>query len=471
MAYFSCRVCGERYLIGSNRYICQCGGHFQLDVSQIVSHEGSSRSIWGLAPILSTLISVADSQISDGSANYGGDSSMDILSSVDHLSKEAISTFLERNVISLGEGWTPQIRDLLLSQGDDRVDLKLDFLNPTLSYKDRGSALLVSAAKASGIQSAAVDSSGNAAVSLAAYCSRAGIELSVYLPEGTSKSKIAQIKRFGGVVNEVPGDRSATSVAILEELEKGDTYYMSHIYNPLFHHGTKSLLYELIEGNGGQVPDEVVIPAGNGTLLLGIGIAISELKRLDNDFKVPRVVVVQAANVAPIYSLLANGDRALRDDQQQFEEAYRVVAPGIILKSLVGNARATDSPSPSATMSTATSKLYGERKMATTLAEGIAIATPPRLSEMVELISNYGWPVVAVEEDEIVSAKTMLSVQGVDVEDTAAATYAGAKKWLEFRRAKSLDPIDGSGCNENPDKSPLCVVELTGAGLKSPYRT
>lgn len=478
VALFKCRGCGESYPINSTKYLCDCGGHFLLEIERSSRLDSSVRSMWRYAGISSTLLSVALNSDGDGDKGLGDRFSAELDVINDDSSKHGLVKLIEDHAISLGEGLTPQIRDATLTSGQDQVDLKLDFLNPTLSYKDRGSTLIVSAAKFSGVQSAAVDSSGNAAVSLSAYCARAGISLSVYVPEGTSRSKIAQIKRFGGIVNEVPGDRSATSDAIMEDLERHRLYYMSHIYNPLFHHGTKSLIYELAESNGGVIPDEIIIPAGNGTLLLGVAIALSEMAAASHDFRYPRVVVVQARAVAPIYNLLTSQNEPSLSDRRPHQELaiadtnesnlsfgknekYQVVAPGI---AWIGFANAAEGPIGEAS----DQALKHEICPSTTLAEGIAIAKPPRLLEMATVISSHGWPVVVVDEDEIMEAKGRLSLQGVDVEDTAAATYAGALKWIDFRRRKAIGRSAGEHIGDPNDRF-VSVIELTGAGLKSPY--
>ncbi len=483
---FECRRCGAKYPINSTGYLCECGGHFQLAIDSQLKESTTKRSMWGVGSLASTLLEVVR-QIDVERFGEGIDDDGQV-KSISPRAAEASKSIseIDGHLISLGEGLTPQITDIVTSTPGDRVELKLDFLNPTLSYKDRGSSMIVSAAKYAGVTQAAVDSSGNAAVSLSAYCARAGISLRVYLPEETSKSKIAQIKRFGGIVNQIPGDRSATSEAIVEDLDRYHLYYMSHIYNPLFHHGTKSLLYELLSDNNKVLPDEIIIPAGNGTLLLGIEVALSELARHVSDLKVPRVVVVQAKNVAPINSLLLEQispsvtDRGVKDphlqlthgpDDESMQLGYRTVAPGVtwnLADSTMGDLHLSalteiggDSWRGGHLSLPSTNSISNS-----TLAEGIAIAKPPRLIEMAEVISKRSWPVVVVDEEEIVEAKARLSLQGVDVEDTAAATYAGAIKWLDYRRQSPLAARDSSA---RGDGSHLTVVELTGAGLKSPY--
>jgi threonine synthase len=455
--------------------------------------------MWGVGAVAATLIAVA--KMYEEGVRRRDEESFESLALEDSevSSPSAVDKLIGRVAISLGEGSTPEVLDISTSEPNDEIHLKLDFLNPTLSYKDRGSSMLVSAARFVGVRKAVVDSSGNAAVSLSAYCARAGISLSVYLPEGTSKSKIAQIKRFGGKVNAIPGDRSSTSDAILEDLERDHPYYMSHIYNPLFHHGTKSFIYELLNSKDGELPDEIVIPAGNGTLLLGIEIALLELSIGGRLRKVPRVIVVQAKNVAPINALLLEkfgvGDTtATKDDlidaSRKQEEIgtvsspprYEVVATDVTW--IERQKHISSELAPAIRSTNASNEMRFDSTMSSsTLAEGIAIPKPPRLEEMAEVIARRRWPIVVVSEEEIKEARIRLSLQGVDVEDTAAATYAGAIKWIGYRRGPDFNrddlarggdgsevvDLEGIVAGADDSKGNLTVVELTGAGLKSPY--
>ena len=103
--------------------------------------------------------------------------------------------------ISLGEGMTPIVRF------DKDVLFKMDYYMPTLSFKDRGAAVLVSHCRSIGVDSVVQDSSGNAGNSVAAYCGKAGIQCEIFVPEGTSPKKIDMIRAHGAADNIVPGSR------------------------------------------------------------------------------------------------------------------------------------------------------------------------------------------------------------------------------------------------------------------------
>ncbi len=85
--------------------------------------------------------------------------------------------------VTLGEGMTPTV------QLEPGMYVKVDYMMPTLSFKDRGAAALVEHMKAIGVKTCVQDSSGNAGNAVAAYCARAGITCEIYVPEGTSPKR------------------------------------------------------------------------------------------------------------------------------------------------------------------------------------------------------------------------------------------------------------------------------------------
>jgi threonine synthase len=278
--------------------------------------------------------------------------------------------------VTLGEGMTPLVAD-----APGRW-LKLDFLMPTLSFKDRGSTLLVSHAASIGVERVVADSSGNAGTSIAAYAARAGIAADVFVPAATSPKKVAQLGGYGACVHQVAGSRADAADAARDMVESTGAFYASHVYNPLFHQGTKTFAYELWEQLG-TLPEVVVVPAGNGTLLLGAAIGFAELVAAGLAPVVPRLVAVQAARCAPVAATWAGGPPA---------EA-------------------------------------GE-----TVAEGIAIDRPARAAQMVAAVRTSGGVVVTVGEEEILAARRELLTRGIDVEPTAAAAWAGWRAWSRPER-------------------------------------
>jgi threonine synthase len=281
------------------------------------------------------------------------------------------------------------------------AQVKQDHLFPTGSYKDRGAAVLVSKAHELGIAEVVEDSSGNAGCAIAAWCARAGIACQIYVPDSTSPAKTAQIAMYGAKLVLVPGSREDTARAVWAAAQIH--YYASHSWNPFFMHGTKTWAFEVWEQLGWQSPDTVILPAGNGTLLLGAHIGFSELLRAGEIQRVPKIIAVQAENAAPL--------------AQAFHEKLDFV-PSI--------------------------------KKQDTLAEGIAIAEPARGLQILRAVRESGGSFLTVSEQEIAASLLDVCRQGAYIEPTAAATTAAAARYLRHK----------------PDSERVITV-FTGHGLKS----
>jgi threonine synthase len=292
--------------------------------------------------------------------------------------REAIPLVAGSDVVSFGEGFTPLLEVDLNGRS---VWIKQDHLFPSGSYKDRGATVLISHIKALGIRRVVEDSSGNAGCAVAAYCARAGIACEIYVPGDTSPGKLAQIERYGAVLHKIPGSREATAAAVLEAAQK--IYYASHSWNPFFFHGTKTIAYEVCEQLNWSVPDAVVLPVGNGTLLLGASIGFNELFRQGIIHKIPRLIGVQAEGCAPLW---------LADQQNQSEPAQ-------------------------------VNKLD-------TLAEGIAIAQPVRGKQIIQAVRDSQGGFITVNEDEIKDAVKRICRMGFYIEPTAGAAIAGLLQYL-----------------------------------------
>jgi len=171
----------------------------------------------------------------------------------------------ETEIITLGEGWTPLVKI------SENVYFKLENLNPTGSFKDRGSTVLISALqkhlrKIGGYISE--DSSGNAGASVAAYAARANLKTKIYVPESVSGPKFN---------------------------------YLGHILHPLFRDGTRSLAYEIAERFDWQIPQRVYLPVSAGTLLLGLIEGFKHLLKSGVIVSMPKVVACQTRQVSPLY--------------------------------------------------------------------------------------------------------------------------------------------------------------------------
>lgn len=293
--------------------------------------------------------------------------------------REALPIDQPENIISFAEGFTPIIP---VEFAGKMVGIKQDHLFQTGSYKDRGASVLISIAKELGIKHVVEDSSGNAGCAIAAYCARANISCDIYVPANTSPAKLAQITQYGANLHLIPGNREATAHAVLTAART--TYYASHSWNPFFFQGTKTFAYEIWEQSGFQAPQAIIIPAGNGTLVLGAWIGFNDLKKAGLITTIPRIFAVQAKNCAPLYAA----------HYQHASEPSRINA------------------SP-------------------TLAEGIAIAEPIRGEQILAAVRRSNGTFVTVTEDEIHTSMSAMHRQGFYIEPTAAATIAAISNLVQ----------------------------------------
>ncbi len=295
--------------------------------------------------------------------------------------------------ISLGEGMTPVV------PFDDDLLLKMDYFMPTLSFKDRGAAVLISHCKAIGVDSVVQDSSGNAGNSVAAYCAKAGIACEIFVPEGTSPKKIDMIRAHGAAVNIVPGSRDHCADVCRAKVEREGKYYANHVYNPFFYEGTKTYIYEIYEQLE-RIPQNIFVPLGNGTLFIGVMKALEEFLAAGIIDRMPNVVALQSERCAPIAAAAEQG--------------------------LAFPAAVTAAP---------------------TLAEGIAIGVPMRGGEILDYIRKYSLKVMLAPEDQILEARGALAKKGIYCEHTTAANYAAYLRYCSLYgpTPDSIIPMCGAG--------------------------
>jgi threonine synthase len=272
--------------------------------------------------------------------------------------------------MSLGEGDTPLV-------AFEDLHLKLESTNPTGSFKDRGAVLLATEAVAAGARLAVCDSSGNAGIAAATYFARAGIPIEVYVPEAAPAAKVEAIAAAGAVVVRVDGPRAAAARAAASRVEQTGAYYASHVHRAVFLDGTARIAVELV-AQLGREPATVVVPVGNGSLLLGLALGFDQLRAGGAIAALPRLVAVQAAGCAPLASAFAAG-----------LDTPQPVAPG------------------------------------TTVADGIAIAEPALGARILAAVRASGGTIVAVDDAAILAAQARLAAAGQFVEATGAVALAG----------------------------------------------
>jgi threonine synthase len=302
--------------------------------------------------------------------------------------------------VTLGEGNTPLVT---FAWQRHEIYAKIESQSPTGSFKDRGASVLVTALRGLGVQRVVEDSSGNAGASLAAYAARAGIGCEVFVPADITGPKLAQMAAYGAEVVQIKGKREYAALAAWAAAAHG-AFYASHVFSPYFLAGTSTLAYELWEQLGFRAPDAIVLPVGNGTLLLGAYSGFQNLAQSGLISRLPRMFAVQSVASAPIF-------RAFMEDRYTVEPTAQLP----------------------------------------TVATGIAIGQPARGTQVLAAVRATNGAVFAVAEEEIIQSRDQLAHRGFYVEETAAAAMAALPALFE-RLPES--------------KGWTIVVPLTGHGLK-----
>ena len=303
--------------------------------------------------------------------------------------------------LSLGAGWTPMLSSDW--EGNDAF-FKLEYISPTGSFKDRGTEVEMSYLKSVGVKKVVEDSSGNAGAAVAAYAARAEISAQIYVPDSASPAKLSQIWIYGAALHKIPGPRIEATKAVLKSVA-GGAVYASHAYNPVYLLGQQSVAWEIWEQTGGKLPDAIVIPVGQGGLLMGAWLGFRRLLLAGVVEKLPRLYAAQPERLSPIHHAFTNG--------------------------------LDDIPSAHPTHPS--------------IAKGLAIAKPVRGKRILQALHESEGGAVVVSEDQIRRAYRRLAKKGLFVEPSSAVAAAAI----------------GAIRQELGDRAEI-LVTLTGSGLKSP---
>src|SRR5437660_12856425 len=127
----------------------------------------------------------------------------------------------------------------------------------------------------------------------------------ILAPAYTQPAKTIQMRAYGAEVELVPGTRQDTADEAIRQSE--GIFYASHNWQAFFLQGTKTLAYELWEDLCFRAPDNILIPTGAGSNILGCDIGFSELKRRGQIERLPRLFAVQPVNCAPLHACMEAG--------------------------------------------------------------------------------------------------------------------------------------------------------------------
>ncbi|MDQ4502044.1 threonine synthase [Sinomonas sp. ASV322] len=317
-------------------------------------------------------------------------------------------------VITLGEGGTPLVHAQKLSAltGSD-VYLKVEGMNPTGSFKDRGMTMAMTAAVAAGAKAVVCASTGNTSASAAAYATTAGLACAVLVPEGKiAMGKLSQAIAHGATLLQVDGNFD-DCLEIARKLAEAYPVFLVNSVNPARIEGQKTAAFEIVDALG-DAPDIHVLPVGN------------------------------AGNISAYWKGYKEYAAETKYESQGGDEARTLDAVSTKLPVMWGFQAAGAAPF-----------VAGHPiSHPETIATAIRIGNPASWDTAVAARDESGGLIEAVTDEQILAAHRWLSAkEAVFVEPGSAASVAGLLKMHEAGRVPA-------------GKTIVCTV--TGHGLKDP---
>ncbi len=379
--YYQCSDCGKKYDAGEVHYLCP-------DCAAKNSPDRPPRGV------LKTLYHYASLREAE--------------TDIDKLkAKEFLDLLPIENVESLPPlkvGKTPlyRIEQLENEPLDFELYLKDDAQNPTFSFKDRASYVVSAFAKEHNIPVIVAASTGNAGSSLAGICASQHQKAIILVPESAPLAKLTQIMMYGAQIVPVKGTYDDAFDLSIKATEAYGWYNRNTAFNPLTIEGKKTVSFELADQLGGQTPDRIFVPVGDGVIISGVYKGFEDLLALGLIRKMPLIVAVQSEG----------SDNLIRNiPNEKFE-----VRPS------------------------------------RTIADSISVDIPRNFYMAAGYIQQYNGETLTVPDDAILHASAVLAKNtGLFSEPAAATAFAG------FLHYKAMGKLPAGSEN---------VVLLTGSGLK-----
>ncbi len=295
--------------------------------------------------------------------------------------REMLPVLDDKNIVTLGEGFTPIIRieKAIQEYGFTEVYVKDEAMNPTGSFKARGQSTAISKALELGVDNCIIPTAGNAGGAMSAYCAKADIKATVVMPAITPNVFKEECKLHGAEVIFMDGLISECGAKAGELKKETGAFDVSTMKEPYRLEGKKTMGYEIAEQFSWKLPNVIIYPAGGGTGLIGIWKAFKEMKEMSwIEGPLPKMVAVQSANCQPVV------------------KAY---------DDLIGTPNDYEQPKPS-------------------LAYGLAVPHAFSHDLMMKVISESDGMAIAVSEEDIIAGVYELAkTKGVLVCPEGAATW------------------------------------------------
>jgi threonine synthase len=324
-------------------------------------------------------------------------------------------------------GWTPLFTPARLAAklGLRQLWIKDDGRNPTASFKDRASAVVVARAQEIGAGTIVTASTGNAGAALAGMAAATGQPAVILAPRTAPPAKVAQLLIFGAQVFLVDGTYDQAFDLTIEAAAALGWYCRNTGYNPFTAEGKKTAAFEMCEQLTGVVgarhpsaslrtgavplqewiaPDAVFVSVGDGNIISGLHKGFRDLHELGWIPRMPRLVGIQAEGSAAVYQAFAAGASEIQPVRAE------------------------------------------------TIADSISVDLPRDGLRALRAVRETGGTLLTVDDQAILLAMRQLGVaEGIFAEPAAATAYAGL---VEAVRQGQVDPGE------------RVVVMLTGSGLK-----
>lgn len=307
---------------------------------------------------------------------------------------------------SLGEGQTPLLFSAQLAEylGLDSISLKNETLNPTWSFKDRGSLMCVLMAREMNEKYLATISTGNMGTSIAAYGARAGIRSLIFIPPYCPEEKIQSMAIHGATIFKIEAPNYGEMKKHLLQLAHSLNLRIVSGNGPIRVEGYKSCAFELYEQLNHSVPDFIAVPTSACGHIRGLFKGFKELLEAGLIDRLPRMIIVQAAENSPLVTA--------------FKQKKKKPIPFTHIR---------------------------------TIATAITTGDPPGGDEILHKAYQYDWLAEDVSEEEILAGQLLLGKAGFFVEPSSATSLLAIKKLVQAGKIKRQESV---------------VMILTGSGLK-----
>jgi threonine synthase len=303
-------------------------------------------------------------------------------------------------------GMTPifQYPDIARESAISKLTIKDESYHPSLSLKDRASAVALLKAKELKFQIAATASTGNAAASMACIGAHLNMETFIFVPKSIPRAKLIQLQIFGATILMVDGNYDDAFDLCREISLKKKWYNRSTAINPYNLEGKKTAAFEICEHFNFSVPDLIFVPVGDGCIISALWKGFKDFYQVGLIERLPRLVACQAAGSAAIYQAFKN--------HHNIPQAIK----------------------------------------ANTIADSISVDLPRDGIKAIRSLVESEGDAVLVSDDQILHAQQRLAREkGIFCEPSAAAAFAGFLNFVQSSKGRSTDEA---------------LVLLTGSGMK-----